>query len=141
MTTDALRALRADAERLAADADRTGGYVTAHMSGEPDAPSLVPNIDGQRLLRQLKRAHDALAMAHVEMNARLAVIGPRATLEGADGTRTTYELVIPGDGDPTNGWVSVDSPVGAAIYGRVAGDELRVEAPGGAWTAIVVSVE
>ena len=34
--------------------DRSGGYVTAHMTGEPDAPTLVPNIDGQRLLRQFK---------------------------------------------------------------------------------------
>ena len=81
MTGDALSGLRAKAEQLAGDAERTGGYVSAHMSGEPDTPTLVPNIDGQRLLRQLNSVRRALALAHVETDARLAVIGRRVTLE------------------------------------------------------------
>ena len=141
MTSDALSGLRAKAEQLAGDADRTGGYVTAHMSGEPDAPTLVPNVGGQRLLRQLNIVRGALALARVETDARLAVIGRRVTLEGADGSRTSYALVIPGDGDLANGRVSVDSPVGLAIYGCEGGDEIRIEAPDGAWTATVISVE
>ncbi|MGH2381804.1 MAG: GreA/GreB family elongation factor [Candidatus Limnocylindria bacterium] len=136
-----MSALQADAERLAADADRTGGYVTAHMTGEPDGPSLVPNIDGQRLIRRLKNVLGALAVAHVESDAGISVIGRRVTVDGADGSQATYALVIPGDGDPAGGWVSVDSPVGRAIYLRRVGDEVRVEAPGGMWTATVVSVE
>ncbi|MGH9173601.1 MAG: hypothetical protein ACRD1H_04555, partial [Vicinamibacterales bacterium] len=80
MTSDALSALQADAERLAADAGRTGGYVTAHMTGEPDGPSLVPNIDGQRLIRALKNVLSALAVAHVENDAGMAVIGRRVTV-------------------------------------------------------------
>jgi hypothetical protein len=141
MTGDALDALRAEAERLAGDVDRSGGYVTAHMTGEPDAPTLVPNIDGQRLLRQFKTIHGALALARVETDARLAVIGRRVALEGSDGSRTSYALVIPGAGSPANGRVSADSPLGRAIFGRRAGDEVRVDAPGGTWTAIVISVE
>ena len=73
MTSDALSGLRAKAEQLAGDADGTGGYVTAHMSGEPDAPTLLTNIDGQRLLRQLNGVRGALALARVETDARLAV--------------------------------------------------------------------
>jgi hypothetical protein len=141
MTGDALRGLRAKAEQLAGDADRPGGYITAHMSGEPDAPTLVPDVDGQRLLRQLNRVRGALALARVETDARLAVIGRRVTLESADGSRTSYALVIPGDGDLANGRVSVDSPVGRAIYGRGSGDEIRIDAPDGPWTATVISVE
>ena len=70
MTSDALTGLRAKAEQLAGDADRTGGYVTVHMSGEPDAPTLIPNIDSQRLLRQLNGVRGALALARVETDAR-----------------------------------------------------------------------
>ena len=69
------------------------------------------------------------------------MIGRRVTLEGADGSRTSYALVIPGAGSPANGRVSADSPLGRAIFGRRAGDAVRVDAPDGAWTAIVVSVE
>jgi hypothetical protein len=141
MTSDALAGLRAKAEQLAGDADRTGGYVTAHMSGEPDAPTLVPNIDAQRLRRQLDGVRGALALARVETDARLAVIGRRVTLEAPDGRRTSYALVIPGDGDLANGRVSVDSPVGRAIYGCGGGDQIRIDAPDGTWTATVISVE
>jgi hypothetical protein len=135
MTVDALTGLRARAEQLAGDADRTGGYVSAHVSGEPDAPTLVPNIDGQRLLRQLSGVRGALALARVETDARLAVIGRRVTLEGPDGSRTSYALAIPGDGDLAYGRVSVDSPVGRAIYGspsgpRWRGQEHRIELRG-----------
>lgn len=111
------------------------------MSGEPDAPTLVPNIDGQRLLRQLNRVRGALALARVETDARLAVTGRRVTLEAPDGSRTSYALVIPGDGDLANGRVSADSPVGRAIYGCEGGNEIRIDAPDGTWTATVTSVE
>jgi hypothetical protein len=141
MTIDALTALQVEAARLARDADRTGGYVTSHVTGEPDAPSLIPNIDGQRLVRQLTGIRAALARASVETDEGLAVIGRRVTLEDADRTRSLYELVIPGDGHAASGRVSVESPLGRAIYGRQAGDVVRVDSPDGAWTATVVAVE
>jgi hypothetical protein len=141
MTIDALSGLHADAARLAEDAERTGGYVTARVAGEPDAPSLVPDIDGQRLVRQLMGIRSALAAAHVEPDEGLIVIGRHVTLEHSDGSRARYALVIPGDGDPAKGRVSADSPLGRAIYGRRAGDVVRVSAPDGAWAATVVSVE
>jgi hypothetical protein len=141
MTGDALKALRTEAERLAVDVDRRGGYVTAQMTGEPSARALFPNIDGQRQLRQFNAVHGAVALARVETDERLAVIGRLVTLEGPDGARTNHALVIPGAGSPANGRVSADSPLGRAIFGRRAGDEVRVDAPGGTWTASVVSVE
>ena len=141
MTGDALDALRAEAEELAGHLDRSGGYVTAHMTGEPDAPTLVPNIDGQRLLRQFRTVHGALELARVETDPEIAVIGRRVTLEGDDGSRTSYALAIPGAGSPADGRVSAVSPLGRAIFGCRAGDEVRVDAPDGTWTAIVVSVE
>jgi transcription elongation GreA/GreB family factor len=141
MTRDALDSLRADAVRLAEEADRSGGYAAAHLAGEADAPTLVPNVEGQRLVRQLQSARSVLSVARVETDGRLAVIGRRVTLEGSDGSRTSYTLVIPGQGDPARGWVSADSPVGRAIYARGTGDEVDVEAPDGTWTATIVSVE
>ncbi len=139
MTSDALDSLRTNAERLAEEVDRTGSHVSARLTGEPDdAPALVPNVDAPHLVRMLQGVRSALALARVETDARLAVIGRRITLEAPDESRKSYALVIPGHGDPAKGWVSADSPVGQAIYGRGAGDEVRVDAPSGAWRATVV---
>jgi hypothetical protein len=141
MTIDALTALRAAAARLASDADRSGGYFAPRIPSEPAAPSVIPNIEGQRLVRRLMSIRSALATARVEADEGLIVIGRHVTLESPDGSRTRYALVIPGDGDPSKGRASAESPLGRAIYGRRAGDIVRVDAPDGAWTATVVAVE
>jgi transcription elongation factor GreA len=140
MTRESLEALRTKAERLASEAARTDGYVSAYMIGERDAPTLVPNLDGHRLIRQLEMVRAVLASASVETDAAVAVIGRVVTLEEADGSRTRYTLVAPGHGDPASGLLSADSPVGRAIYGSRAGQLVRVEAPTGAWTAVVADV-
>ena len=141
MTTEMMNALASDAARLANEADHTGGYITAFFDGEPDAPTLVPNIPGQRLVHQLSSVRQALARAKIERDAGLAVIGRRVTLEETDGTRTTYTLAIPGEGNPTRGSVSVASPVGRAIYLRQVGEQVTIDAPAGAWSATVVLIE
>jgi transcription elongation factor GreA len=71
----------------------------------------------------------------------VAVIGRRVTIRDIDGIESTYSLVLPGDGDPMQGWVSSDSPLGAALTGRRAADEVDVVAPAGSWRATIVAVE
>jgi transcription elongation GreA/GreB family factor len=68
-------------------------------------------------------------------------IGRRAVLQDERGERITYEIVFPGDGEPTRGWISADSPLGAAILGARPGDVVDVDAPVGRWSATVISVE
>ena len=49
-----------------------------------------------------------------------------------EGDRTfMYELVMPEDADPDKGLVSVASPVGRALVGKEAGDEVVAPTPGG----------
>lgn len=43
----------------------------------------------------------------------------------------TYQLLGPYESDPENGKISVTSPLGQALIGREAGDEVRVKTPGG----------
>ena len=50
--------------------------------------------------------------------------------EGSKGT-TTYQLVMPEDADATKGMISTSSPIGRAIVGKQAGDELEVPTPTG----------
>ena len=50
--------------------------------------------------------------------------------DGAD-TVVTYQLVMPEDADATKGLISTSSPIGRAIVGKQAGDEISVPTPTG----------
>lgn len=141
MTREAWEALDADATRLGAEVVEKDGYVTGRLDGETDAPTFVPNVVGQQLLRQLTNVREVLERAVVVDDPAVAVIGRRVTLEEAGGATSTYVLVIPGEGDPPNGLVAVDSPVGAAILGRLVGELVTIQAPAGAWSATISRIE
>jgi len=48
-----------------------------------------------------------------------------------NGRELFYELVMPEDADPERGLVSVASPIGRALVGREAGDEVQAPTPAG----------
>ena len=50
--------------------------------------------------------------------------------EGAS-TPTVYQLVMPEDADATKGLISTASPIGRAVVGKQAGDEVIVPTPTG----------
>lgn len=139
MTREAFDTLEADALRLSQELARTNGYTSGHMSGEPDAPVFIPNISGQQLVRQYDAIRDVLSAAVVVDEPDVAVIGRRITLEDEDGS-ADYALVIPGDGDPTNGWISADSPVGRAVLGGRVGERVTIQAPAGARAATITKI-
>ena len=60
-------------------------------------------------------------------------IGSRVELEDEQGGRLEVEI-------SSVGGVSPDSPVGRALVGRKAGDEVEVQAPRGSWRARILSV-
>jgi transcription elongation factor GreA len=61
-------------------------------------------------------------------------IGSRVELEDERGEQLQIRI-------SSVGGVSPDSPVGRALLGRKAGDEVEVDAPSGAWRARVVSID
>ena len=139
MTRRAFEMLEADALRLSQELARNNGYTSGHMAGEPDAPVFVPNIDGQQMVRQYDAVREVLAGAVIVDEADLAVIGRRVTLQDDEGS-AEYALVIPGDGDPLNGWISADSPVGSAVLGRRVGERISIAAPAGIRHATITAV-
>ena len=64
----------------------------------------------------------------------LVEVGSQVELEDERGER--LQVLISG----VEG-VSPDSPVGRALLGRKAGDEVQVEAPSGAWRARILSID
>ena len=60
------------------------------------------------------------------------VFGSKILVENVDsGEEVEYQLVGPEESDIDNGKVSVTSPLGRAILGKVPGDEVTVQAPAG----------
>ena len=53
----------------------------------------------------------------------------------------TYKIVGSQEADPMNGAISEDSPFGKALLGKVAGDDVVVDAPGGTVEYKIISVE
>ena len=60
-------------------------------------------------------------------------VGTTVEIEDEQGERTRVEI-------SSVGGVSPDSPVGQALLGRKAGDEVEVKAPHGSWRARIVSI-
>ncbi|HEY1906739.1 MAG TPA: GreA/GreB family elongation factor [Myxococcaceae bacterium] len=58
-----------------------------------------------------------------------AVLGAFLEVEDADGGHRELRLVGGDEADAARGWVRVDSPLGAALLGRRAGEAVLVERP------------
>jgi transcription elongation GreA/GreB family factor len=122
-------------ESLAAEARR----ATTATTGD-DGLVRLPTAQADRRLKVLRAL---LADAAGDDAPETAVLGRRVRLRDAEGAgdTATYALVVPGDGDPSQGWISVDSPRGAAVLGRRTGDRVEVASPAGRWFVTIVAVE
>jgi transcription elongation factor GreA len=60
------------------------------------------------------------------------IFGSTVVMENQDtGEEARYRLVGPYESDLANGTISVTSPIGRALIGKEAGDEVQVRTPGG----------
>jgi transcription elongation factor GreA len=59
-----------------------------------------------------------------------AAFGSKLTIR-ENGREIHFELVMPEDADPDRGLVSVASPIGKALVGKEAGDEVTAPTPNG----------
>ena len=139
MTSVAWRALDAELHRLGAAI--RGGAGHADAGARQSERSSVIHLPEPGALTRLARFRAIAEDAIVDDEPGVAVIGRRVTIRDTDGVQSTYALVLPGDGDPTQGWVSSDSPLGAALTRARAGDVVDVAAPAGSWRATVVAVK
>jgi transcription elongation factor GreA len=87
-----------------------------------------------RITKLRARIHDAVEVDESQVGAGgVVTVGSRVELEREDGEAMTI-VISSVDG------VSPESPVGQALLGHAAGDEVVVEAPRGSWRARILSV-
>jgi transcription elongation factor GreA len=60
-----------------------------------------------------------------------AAFGSTVHLREDSGEMRVFRLVMPEDADATKGLISTSSPIGRAIVGKTAGDEIKVPTPSG----------
>jgi transcription elongation factor GreA len=142
MTREAFGLLELEADRLATTVGDSQSTAWADsLSGEPDAPTFVPNGEFYVRVERLEKLRSAIAGAHVVQPDGRIVVGSRITLSDADGMPETYVLVAPGQADARAGRISSDSPLGAVVLGRRAGDSVDVATSVGPYQMTVVRVE
>ncbi|MBI4468843.1 MAG: GreA/GreB family elongation factor [Acidobacteria bacterium] len=82
-------------------------------------------------ISHLQKQLSDLAMINLDKLPRDRVAyGSTVRLEDLDtGEKVTYKLTLGDDVDPDNGLISVSSPIGASLLGKVEGDEVMVRTP------------
>jgi transcription elongation factor GreA len=130
--------LAAAGDRLAASVPRAGdaGEVGEYLDAQREHELLYHRValieewlDGARTLEVTARAHDAVELgAHTEF-------------EDLDtGESSSFELVSSPESNIARGRLSVDSPVGHALFGHHAGDIVEVLTPKGRRHLRVIAV-
>jgi transcription elongation factor GreA len=87
----------------------------------------------QARLGMIRKRMAEIALMNLErLPTDRAAFGSTVKLkEDGTGSVVTYQLVMPEDADATKGLISTSSPIGRAIVGRQAGDEITVPTPTG----------
>jgi transcription elongation factor GreB len=97
-----------------------------------------------RRLRFLQKRLEKLTVVDLEQQTDLKRVyfGATLTLENDDdGTVVTYQLVGADETDLKAGRISVDSPVGRALMGKLAGDTVTVRRPKGEVDLTIVAIK
>jgi transcription elongation factor GreA len=68
-------------------------------------------------------------------------VGAKVTIREAENEPEVYTIVGPAEANPRLGRISNESPLGRALMDHRPGDQVRVDAPGGAFTVSIVKVE
>ncbi len=142
------------AERLRAElADLTGvrrPEVIARIRAAKELGDLKENADYSSAREEQSFLEGRIQALEARLRDAVIAVVPKAgagadlgsrIVVAVDGTTDTYTLVGTAEADPSSGRLSVASPVGRALLGAVAGDEVAVATPRGAVTYRVMSVE
>jgi transcription elongation factor GreA len=95
-------------------------------------------IEGR--IRELESKLGAAEVIEPPRDGDRITFGSTVRLRGADGKELRYQIVGSDESDPATGRVSILSPLARTLIGKEVGDEVKVQAPGGAKTYEVLGV-
>lgn len=138
VTIEGLAALEREVEELRAQRPRIADDLRAAMADKDfreNAP-LDAARDAQAHLEARIRAIETqlrhAVIIDADTKAGRANVGSTVRVLNLKGEREQiFHLVSPNEVDPTNGKISIESPVGQAVINHRSGDEVTVKAPSG----------
>ena len=77
------------------------------------------------------RLSRAMVIDPTTLSGDKVVFGATVTLKDEDGKKVKYQLVGQAEADASEGRISYNSPLGRALIGRQAGDDVEVSTPSG----------
>lgn len=148
MTPEGFERLRDELQRLTTEGRRK---ISARLkaareggSSADDAEWEAVREDQMELEARIGRIETELRSARVvrreELDEEVISVGVRVTLSGDDGRSFSYTLVGASEASPNEGRLSVESPLGAALLGRRAGEEVGVSTPRGPRRYAIASI-
>src|SRR5215472_10341117 len=134
LTAGGLEKLKRDLER--AQARRIEAFDRMKEAAQPgdieDNPELEQaKEEVQRLDDRIYELQEMIGRAQIIEGRHSGVAEPGSVVkvEDDEGESTVYRLVGAVEADPQTGHISVESPVGRALVGKRAGDEVSVDVP------------
>lgn len=128
------------AERLHAALEE-GGDLVENAEYE-DAKNAQAFVEGriQQLENMLSRAR--ILEDDVKLGPKgVVALNTMVTVQEEGLEPETFHIVGPAEADPRNGKLSDASPLGKALIGKKAGDEVTISAPDGDFVYTILSVE
>jgi transcription elongation factor GreA len=87
-------------------------------------------IEGR--IRELEAKLGGAEVIDPPQAGRRVTFGSTVQLRAPDGKELRYQIVGSDEADPASGRISILSPIARTLIGKEVGDEVRVQAPGGA---------
>ena len=91
-------------------------------------------------IQDLERMLSSARMIDEPTQADYVRMGSHVTVIDGDGEEQTFYVVGSQEADPRKGQISNESPIGRALIGKRAGDEVTVVAPAGAFTLKILAI-
>jgi transcription elongation factor GreB len=92
-------------------------------------------------IRHLRKRLDGIVVVdRIPDNQDKVYFGAWVRLEGCAGKEYVYRIVGPDEFQPSQGWISMDSPMGKALLGKSLDDEFTLMLPEGETEYVITEV-
>ncbi|GAB4522788.1 MAG: transcription elongation factor GreB [Haliangiales bacterium] len=120
----------------------------ADAAAQGDRSENAEYIYGKKRLREIdrrvrflqKRLDAVVIVSEPPSDPERVFFGAWVTLEDEDGQEVEYRIVGPDEFDVSAGKISMDSPVGKALFGKRLDDEVIIKRPKGDWVCTVTAI-
>jgi transcription elongation factor GreB len=149
ITPQGAQRLREELERLWREERPRVTEAVAAAAAQGDRSENAEYTYGKRRLREIdrrvrflrRRLDGMVVVARPPADPTRVYFGAWVLLESEDGQRSRLRIVGPDEFDLAPGYISMDSPLGAALLRRTLDDEVSVETPAGSRSFVIVSIE